>query len=525
MVQFDSLQSAALDAVSHTSRHVLIEALAGSGKTTVLIEAAQRLLNAGKGSIIFVAFNTDIAKELKNRVPYGVEVSTLHSVGLKTIASVYPQTKVDHGKMSGIYWPQLRKFGAQYNARHRHGINVGTLYRPLSELVELAQSTLPSSIKEVEALVAGHVVSNAVAPSEFAQMIVACLQQTTATRDRVSFGDMLYLPAKLKLSPPVYQHVFVDEVQDLNNAQLELVQKMLWPGTGRLIAIGDRHQAIYGWRGAAGDAFGSIQRTFDPIVCPLSVTYRCSKAVVAEANKIVPDLKPRATAPAGQVSTVPWTAMFEIFGGARPGDFILSRTNAPLMRVAQYFMKRSWRCVIAGKKDFSQKMLGLVRDLKAASIVEVRMNLQKMARTAITTFAARSAEDQVACQVSFNDEQDLLESVLILSETATSLDELVASVQALFVDLSEPGALDDVIVLSTIHRAKGRERSRVWLLQDTFVGARSGAPPAVEREELNLWYVGVTRAKDDLFLVQSPEKKGEDPDQVLRGQLDLARRI
>lgn len=525
MVQFDNLQTAALDAVTQTPRHVLIEALAGSGKTTVLIEAAQRLLNAGKGSIVFVAFNTDIAKELKARVPYGVEVSTLHSIGLKTIATIHPQTKVDHGKMSSIYWTQLRKFGAQYNARHRHSINVGTLYRPLADLVELAQATLPSTIAEVEALAAGHVVSNVIPPREFAQMIVACLQATAATCDRISFGDMLYLPAKFKMMPPVYQHVFVDEVQDLNNAQLSLVEKMLWPGNGRLIAIGDRHQAIYSWRGAAGNAFGSIQETFDPIVCPLSVTYRCSKAVVAEANKVVPALQPRPTAPEGQVSTVPWSAMFEVFSGARPGDFILSRTNAPLMRVAQYFMKRSWRCVVAGKKDFSQKMLGVVKDLKAASIINVRMDLQRMVRTSISAFKARSAEDQVACQAAFNDEQDLLESILILSENAGSLDELVSAVRGLFVDLTDPGAMDDVIVLSTIHKAKGRERSRVWLLQDTFVGARKGATPNAEREELNLWYVAVTRAKDDLFLVQSPEKNSEDPDRVLRGELDLARRI
>jgi superfamily I DNA/RNA helicase len=57
------------------------------------------------------------------------------------------------------------------------------------------------------------------------------------------------------------------------------------PPYGRLIAVGDPSQAIYGFRGADATAMTDMQREFNMTVLPLSVSYRCSQSVVKEAQK------------------------------------------------------------------------------------------------------------------------------------------------------------------------------------------------------------------------------------------------
>ncbi len=100
------------------------------------------------------------------------------------------------------------------------------------------------------------------------------------------FDDMLYVPLRLGTSFDRFNVVYIDEAQDTNAVQCALLERMIARAPhGRLIAVGDPDQAIYGFRGASDEAMENMRKQFDMDVLPLSVSYRCSKSVVREAQK------------------------------------------------------------------------------------------------------------------------------------------------------------------------------------------------------------------------------------------------
>ena len=75
------------------------------------------------------------------------------------------------------------------------------------------------------------------------------LEQCTGTEDGcIDFDDMIWLPVVLDLPQRKFDRVFIDECQDLNRSQIELSLRAVKPD-GRILAVGDPHQAIYSFRG------------------------------------------------------------------------------------------------------------------------------------------------------------------------------------------------------------------------------------------------------------------------------------
>ena len=85
--------------------------------------------------------------------------------------------------------------------------------------------------------------------------------------------------------------------------------------------------------------------------------------------------------------------------------------------------------------------------------------------------------------------QDNVDTINTLAETVASVEELTRKLEMLFND--EAGAAS--VMCSTVHKAKGLEADRVWVLEDTL---KSGG-----LEEENIRYVAYTRARKELCLV------------------------
>lgn len=94
----------------------------------------------------------------------------------------------------------------------------------------------------------------------------------------IDFDDMVYLPLVFKLRLFPQDWVLIDEAQDTNPTRRALAARMLKPG-GRVIAVGDPRQAIYGFTGADNDALEQIAAQFSCKRMPLTVSYRCPQAV------------------------------------------------------------------------------------------------------------------------------------------------------------------------------------------------------------------------------------------------------
>jgi DNA helicase-2/ATP-dependent DNA helicase PcrA len=288
---------------------------------------------------------------------------------------------------------------------------------------------------------------------------------------------MIWLPVVQNL--PVWKHdrVFVDETQDLNACQIKLVLGAV-KEDGRVCAVGDPHQAIYRFRGADENAFGRVVECLDAKVMPLSVTYRCARSIVAVAQQIVPELEAAPGAIDGVVRDA-W--LDECRRDAAPGDFILSRTNAPLIGLCLGFLREGRKANIAGR-DIGATLAAFVKKSGAANVEALRRYVDTWRDAECKRLAEKQRDTQAV--------DDKADCLLALSDGAASVPEVVARIEALFSD-GDNGAR---ITLSTTHKAKGLERDRVWMLAATY-----RRRPGVEED--NLYYVAATRAKRELVMV------------------------
>jgi superfamily I DNA/RNA helicase len=267
----------------------------------------------------------------------------------------------------------------------------------------------------------------------------------------------------------------------MTGAQLALATRAC-KRTGRICIVGDDRQAIYAFRGADSGSLDRLKGELEAAEMGLTTTYRCSKSIVALAAKLVPDYKAASGASEGTIGTINTDAMMAL---AKEGDFIISRKNAPLVGVCMALLKKGVRARIKGR-DIGKGVIALIRRLKPDSVVDLGIKMGEWQAQELERVGALS-EDAAADRITFVQDQFLL--VMALMEGASTVGELEGRINDLFSDDAELRA----VMCSTVHKAKGLEADRVFLLEGTF---RRGSP-----EDDNIKYVAITRAKTALSWV------------------------
>lgn len=468
------MQTDVFENVESGKGHTVVRARAGTGKTTTIVEALKYIPEGLK--TLMVAFNKSIAEELQARVPAGVEASTLHSFGMRALTKALGRKQLENDRTMRLATAML---GGDYDSF--------TIRRELCKLVSLAKGSLTTEIEALDALCDTFSIEAPTTSKPRAEFLLNAQKLLTQSRENITmidFDDMIWLPVVLGLKVPQFDRVVIDETQDLNAAQIELAM-MACKKNGRILAVGDDRQSIYQFRGADASALDNVVTRLGATVLPLSITYRCAATIVAEAQTIVPDYTCAPGAPEGMVHRgVTEETMVKT---VKPGDFILSRANAPLVRLCLEFIRAHVPAVIQGR-DVGASLATLI---KKSGESEVPLFLEwlddwrdrEVARLAKKNASTQAVEDKYGC-------------LLALCEGQRSTNAILAKIESLFADKSINGR----IVLSTTHKAKGLERDRVFVLANTY-RKRPGI------EEANLYYVAVTRAKSELYLVQIPEAK------------------
>jgi superfamily I DNA/RNA helicase len=245
------------------------------------------------------------------------------------------------------------------------------------------------------------------------------------------------------------------------------------------------HNCIYSFNGALSNAMQEMATILKADVLPLSVTYRCPKAVVAEANKYVPELQAHETAPNGEVRRVTSDYMKANW---RPGDFVISRSNAPLIALVLWAMTRGVRVRIEGR-DMGGSLIKLVKNSATTSVPDFLRWLDKHTEKEAERLEAAGKHKSIDALY------DRKEALIALTEGLRSIDEVILRIHKVF----DQAKGSNAVILTSTHRAKGLEADRVWVLRWTFRPDRGG-------EESNLYYVACTRSKSQLFLVSDPRK-------------------
>jgi len=209
------------------------------------------------------------------------------------------------------------------------------------------------------------------------------------------------------------------------------------------------------------------------------------------AQEINPKLEAAPAAAEGSVRSIKADSLI---ASAQAGDFIVSRTNAPLARLVLKFIRAGKAARIAGRKDLSQMIEKFILRFRTDDIGELFAKMSIWQEKEIAKLIARSADE-----VSIEDIIDKVEVVKALADGCETVNDVRGRLQTMFADPEEGRSLG-MIVLTNTHKVKGLESKNVYLLTDTYKPSRS-------EEERNLYYVGITRAIENLYMVFGEENE------------------
>lgn len=481
-------QEAIWDVLLNTDKHVIVEAVAGSGKTFVLTQYAMRERHAKIG---LTAFNKHIATELTQRMggQSNVECMTYHSLGYKAVRNgLRGKVQVDQYKvlsmLDNISLPV--KQAQEKVAKYR-----------ISSMVSYAKTYGhgPDVDREVlEKIADRHDVDlnglNELVMDYTPKILKKCMQMTAT----IDFDDMVWLPVVLGLAVPKYDVLCVDEYQDTGVTQQWLAVR----GGVRVCAVGDPRQAIYSFRGCDGTGFDKLRMELpDVVTLPLTLTRRCPKSHVELAQIIVPKIQALEHAPDGVVRVTPDldTAINEM----RPGDLCVCRVNAELVGTAYKLLKRGVKAVVRGR-DIGAGMTKLI-DAAVKRCAEVTPTLPDAMQEAgaITNEVVSKflVMPNGRGEMRAANAQDKYECLGELSENCKTVSELRSVIERLFSEFEDDGTPKNAVVLGTVHRTKGLEANRVFVLRPDLIPHPMAKKKEDQHAELNLLYVACTRAKFD----------------------------
>lgn len=470
--EWSSYQKAIFKDIAKGTDHTVVIARAGSGKTSTIVEGF-KYIPKGKKTLM-VAFNKSIADELKQRAASYIEVMTLHSLGFRAIKQAFGEVVLENRKCQMLVSSLIGEDKEMWE-----------LNQSICKCVSLCKGCLIDTPKNIEDLIDKFGIETFdFTREEFIKYVIKTLSLCKSQKKVIDFDDMIWFPFVYNLNLGKFDVVFVDEAQDLNAAQIAMVYSTL-KATGRAIAVGDPAQSIYQFRGADSEAIPNIIEKLKAKTLPLSVTYRCPKNIVALAQEIVPDIEAAANAEDGLVENM---LAQDLFKKVKPGDFILSRTNAPLIKHCMALLKAGVPANIQGR-DVGANLLYFIKKSKAKTINKFIEYVNDWRDLEIKRLLSEKKDTIVA--------EDKSECLLNLCEGALTIKDLKETIESLFNDVDD----NKKVILSTTHKAKGLERDRVFMLVNTY---RYG--PGVTGEEANLYYVAVTRAKKELYLVRKHTK-------------------
>ena len=219
----------------------------------------------------------------------------------------------------------------------------------------------------------------------------------------------------------------------------------------------------------------------------------------------------------------------------RDGDFVISRTNAPLVPLAIMALVQGHAVLALGLGDITKFLRTAVRGAESVArgwrtveefrAAAAKWGLEEEARIVERERfkrerysrgrSMRDLDELIADLPEVKTTQLAVQAVLAMTKSATSVQEIEAQIDAVNVrvqpDSGPPkGIMDGKLVFTTVHKIKGAETNRVWILDDTFTfrgEVNDGVPvlhvpgdrhltSGAAQEEVNLWYVAITRPKN-----------------------------
>lgn len=446
------------------SQTLKISAFAGTGKTSTLVAAAESTRKGG----LYLAFNKSIAAEAAGKFPRSVDCRTMHSMAFRAVSSRYRENA---GKLT----------------QSLHGNHVSKLLG-LQEIAVGNITLLPRSLAFVttktiqrfcqsgdEELVCRHVpvtgklqLLDSEYQDEFkqyvSQLAAHLWDQMQDPKSEVPLGHDGYLKVWSLSKPRLnYDFLLLDEAQDTNEAVLSVLRSQ----DSQLTLVGDRHQQIYEWRGAI-NAMASVETEAEAV---LTHSFRFGASVAEAATSILRIL--------GETRTMVGNPNRDTTISAEgKTSTVLCRTNAGVVSVVVDALFEKRRPHVVGGVTELIRMLEDVSKLKRSIPVESPEFLGFKDWSDVVDFSQAEEGESLRSFVK-----------IVAAHGELALVEKLGSVSREEVEAD--------LIVSTGHKAKGREWDSVTLLADFDPRINKDDPPkqVLNQEEARLLYVAVTRAQ------------------------------
>lgn len=466
-------QVAAVDAF-RAGGHLVLQAGAGTGKTTTLAMLGASTLRRGT----YIAFNKAIATEAARTFPRNVTCKTGHALAYAGIGRRYA------GRMNAPRTPSW-KTGRDLGITMTIGIgdrqvsNKALSYTALKTVTRFCQSAdadlsayhVPH-LRGLEAEDLHARLVEVVLP--YAQRAWADLQ--TPQEGVVRFEHDHYLKMWALTRPTIRaDFLLLDEAQDTNPVIEQVFNAQR--GHAQLVMVGDSAQAIYGWRGAR-----DVMTGFDGTRLSLSRSFRFGPKLAAEANRWLAIVN-------APIRLEGSPAVDTVLTAVEHPDVILCRSNVGAMLEVMRLLDAGRRVALVGGGSALSALALAARDLKEGR----RTNHHELMLFESWGELQEYAEHDPSGT-------DLLPLVDLIDDHGVDV------VLAALARLSDEQSAE--VTVSTTHRAKGREWSSVRIADDftepadpdELDAAGLPLPGRIEQSEARLAYVAVTRARHELDL-------------------------
>lgn len=534
-------------------RSLIVNAVAGSGKTTTIVAANRIILSLLEGyreglqgmerdwfspKVLFLAFNKSIANELALRLPKEVWSKTLNALGHSVLIQYLKNSMNIHGVevsttktwkiMKNIMVPEeVKRFGGDIAFLVAKCKSMGIV--PIEGIPDIEPLHGRYATDDVLESICIH-YGKEIDPTNIAaifkytrEVLLASILDLTL----IDFDDQKYLPVILRPNGnpiKMYQYdiIGLDEAQDVNPVDLELVRMSL-KSNGFLIAIGDKNQSIYGFRAADVESIEKIQDKFNAEHLPLSITYRCAKKIVEAAEKVHPGILAAPNAIEGKVERIAkydatlfkhWSPTATPSQRKSIHDMVVCRNNAPLVKLAFRLIRARVAIHMMGR-DFGKELISLIRKLvgdskltnpfKNTNLIELASTLTQWEDNQISIIRAKDDQDEASIE-RVRDRADTIR-VFMEDNKDNRVETIVLEIQKLFnTDSQGPESAipTNRVILSTGHKSKGLESIRVFFLDKHLMFPQYVVKGSWQYDqERNLLYVITTRAKEYLGYIRS----------------------
>ncbi len=482
-------QVAIFDTYRDTKKNIFVSAGPGSGKSYTILKMVKMTPFFVKKLVS--AFNKSVADELKNKVPMGTDVGTIHSIGYGVLRkNVYRRYKLNDIKTWVLAKKVVKnhfkddKNGKKKYSAYLHSIaNLYNLYR--LNLAEASEASLMKLAIEYSVDFDDQLIGDTLKVIDYLN------DYNLRSHDgdfMIDFTDMLWLPFTMVEagSYPKYDVLFIDEVQDLNPLQREMLLRVI-KKNGRFVAVGDERQAIYSFMGSNLKSFEKFKSMPNTEVLPLSVSYRCGSNIIEAANKIFPGLEAFGSNPKGIIRT-------GLISEIEADDMVICRNNLPLIELFLNLSGMGKKSQIVGR-DFGKNLINLIDK------VDDYTDFDRLLHGKATDLMSKGIQAPYSNKsfVDLKEKIDILR--LLMKRYGYGLEETKSLLKTLFSDVKQ----DNIITLLTGHKSKGLESRRVFWLFPELIPSQYANTELEMYQEQCLKYVIITRAQEELIIIPQQE--------------------